>query len=113
MKNWPGTNIAWIQEFLWCMEDPTLKCFEAVFSRILSIVVLLSVLALFVMLVTGGFKYLTSAGDQKKTASAQQTLTFAIAGIALIAIAYLIFKMIEVFTGVPITIFKIPDLNGN
>ena len=111
MKPWPGTNVACIQEFPGGIEVPTLKCFEAVFSRILSIIVYLSVFALFVMLVIGGFKYLTSGGDQKQTAAAQQTLTFAIAGIALMAIAFLIFRIIEAFTGVPITIFKIPDGN--
>lgn len=89
-------------------EIPTIKCFEVVFSRILSIVLSLSVLALFVMLVVGGFKYLTSAGDQKKTASAQQTMTYAILGIVLMAVAFLIFKIIEAFTGVNITTFTIP-----
>lgn len=88
---------------------PTFKCFEVVFSRILSIIVALAVLALFVMLVIGGFKYLTSGGDQKQTASAQQTMTYAIGGIGLMAIAFLIFKIIEVFTGVNITTFTIPN----
>lgn len=107
LENWPDTQIACIQNING-VKIPTLKCFEAVFSRILGMIVSLAVLALFVMLVIGGFKYLTSAGDQKKTAAAQQTLTYAIMGVGLMAIAFLIFKLIEVFTGVPITIFTIP-----
>lgn len=86
---------------------PTLKCLEVVFARILTIAVSLAVLALFVMLVVGGFKFLTSGGDQKATASAQQTMTFAFAGIALMVIAFLIFRLIEVYTGVTITKFVI------
>lgn len=107
MKEWGNTGIKCIQT-IGGVETPTFKCFEAVFSRILGIVVSLAVLALFVMLVVGGFKYLTSGGDQKATASAQQTLTFAIAGIGLMAIAFLVFRIIEVFTGVQITVFTIP-----
>jgi len=86
---------------------PTFKCLEVVFARILNVAVTLAVLALFVMMVVGGFKFLTSGGDQKATASAQQTMTYAIAGIALMAIAFLIFRLIEFFTGVKITIFTI------
>lgn len=91
------------------VDIPTFKCLEIVFVRILNIAVTLGVLALFVMLVIGGFKYLTSGGDQKATASAQQTMTYAIAGIALMAVAFLIFRLIEYFTGVKITIFTIPS----
>lgn len=109
MKEWAGVKC--IEVFNTggsTFEVPTIKCFEAIFSRILSIIVSLAVLALFVMLVIGGFKYLTSAGDQKKTAGAQATMTHAIAGIALMAIAFLIFKIIQAFTGVDITTFTIP-----
>lgn len=105
MKDWSGC----IQKIGGVSDIPTIKCFEVVFSRILSIVVSLAVLALFVMLVTGGFKYLTSGGDQKKTAGAQATMTHAVAGIALMAIAFLIFKIIQAFTGVDITTFTIPN----
>lgn len=103
MKNWNECL-----QTIGGVDVPTFKCFEVVFYRILNIIVSLGVLALFVMLVIGGFKYLTSGGDQKQTTSAQQTMTYAIAGIALMAIAYLIFRIIEAFTGVKITIFTIP-----
>lgn len=108
MENWPGTNIACIQDVNG-VKVPTFKCFEAIFSRLLQIILPLAVVALFVMLVIGGFKYLTSGGDQKKTASAQQTMTYAVAGIGLMAIAFLVFKIIEAFTGVNILEFTIPN----
>lgn len=107
MKNWSECT----ESFGNVSDVPTIKCFEVVFSRILSIIVSLAVLALFIMLVVGGFKYLTSGGDQKKTAGAQATMTHAIMGIALMAIAFLIFKMIQAFTGVDITTFTIPNSN--
>lgn len=106
MKNW--------DQWTGCMQDiggekiPTFKCFEVVFANILTVAVGLAVFALFVMLLVGGFKYLTSAGDQKATASAQQTMTYAVLGIVLMVLAFLIFRLIEVFTGVQITKFVIP-----
>jgi len=94
------------------VEVPTLKCLEVVFANILSMVLSLAALALFVMFIIGGFKFLTSGGDPKATASAKQTMTYAIAGIGLMVLAYLIFRIIEVFTGVKVTIFKIPDFTA-
>jgi len=90
------------------VDVPTLKCLEIVFSNILTVAVSLAGLALMVMLIVGGFKFLTSGGDPKATASAQQTMTYAIAGIALMAVAFLIFKIIQYFTGVNVLIFEIP-----
>lgn len=107
MKEWGKTGVKCIQEING-VDVPTFKCLEAVFIQILNIAVSLAVLALFIMLVIGGFKYLTSGGDQKATASAQQTLTYAVSGIALLAIAFLIFRLIEFFTGVKITVFTVP-----
>lgn len=107
MKDWSGC----VQNIRGVGDVPTIKCFEVIFANILTVAVSLAVLALFIMLVVGGFKYLTSGGDQKATASAQQTITYAIAGIALMASAFIIFRIIEVFTGIKVTIFTIPEIN--
>lgn len=104
-----------MQDWTSCLQNvngtpdvPTIQCLEIVFSNILFVAAGLAMLALFVMFLVGGFKYLTSGGDPKATAAAQQTLTYAILGLGLMAIAYLIFKIIESFTGVPVTTFTIP-----
>ena len=86
----------------------TLQDFEYVFSRILTIAVPFLGIAAFIVLIEGGFKYLTSGGDPKKTAGAQQTITYALVGLILLASVYIIFKLIESFTGVQVTIFNIP-----
>lgn len=90
------------------IEVPTIKCFEAIFARILTVFVSLAALALFVMLVIGGIRFLTSAGDQKATTSAKQTMTYAMLGLGLMVLAYLIFRIIEAFTGVHVLRFFIP-----
>lgn len=86
----------------------TIQGFECIFIRILNIATSLAGLAVFIMLLIGGFKYLTSGGDPKKAQSAKDTLSHAILGLVLIIAAWFILRFIEEFTGVKVTIFKIP-----
>lgn len=65
-------------------------------------------IALFIMLLIGGFKFITSGGDPKAAGAAKQTLTFAVVGMILIACSFLIIRIIGQFTGVTnITVFNI------
>ena len=84
-----------------------LRYLECVFGNVINVVLGLAGIVLFVMIILGGFSYITSGGDPKKVESARNTLTYAIGGMIFIALAYLILKFIEVFTGVPVTEFKI------
>ena len=63
---------------------------EVVFSRILGIAIPAAGIAAFIMLIAGGFKYLTSGGDPKKSQEAQQTITYAVIGLILLVSAYII-----------------------
>lgn len=71
-----------------------------IFEGILSAAIPFAGIVLFVMLVIGGFQFLTSGGDPKKAGAARNTLTYAIIGIVLVALAYLILVIISEFTGV-------------
>lgn len=86
----------------------TIQGLECIFIRILNIATSLAGLAVFIMLIIGGFKYLTSGGDPKAAQSAKDTLSHAILGLVLVIAAWFILKFIEEFTGVTVTIFKIP-----
>lgn len=86
----------------------TIKCFEVVFSNIISIIAGGVSLALFVMFLIGGFKYLTAGGDTKKTESARNTIFYAILGLVLIVSSYIVIKALEWFTGVNLTHLKLP-----
>lgn len=81
-----------------CMIDgvPTLKCLEVVFGNILFMSSFFIVLILFIMLVVGSFKYLTSLGNPEKIKKARGTITYAFIGFALFVSAYLILKTIDV-----------------
>jgi TRAP-type C4-dicarboxylate transport system permease small subunit len=86
---------------------PTLQCLEVVFEKVLNIAVELAVVVLFIFLVIGGFKFITSGGDPKATESAKNTLTYAILGLVLLIGIWLILNFIEYFTGIEVTVFKI------
>lgn len=85
-----------------------LQNLEDIFATIVSLALRAAGLVSFVMILVGGFKYLTSAGDPKAAASARSTLTWGIAGIAIIIGAWLILRLISYFTGIDVTIFEIP-----
>jgi len=85
----------------------TIKGFEIIFQKILNVAVELAVVVLFIFLVIGGFKFITSGGDPKATESAKNTLTYAILGLVLLIGIWLILRFIEYFTGIQVTVFKI------
>jgi hypothetical protein len=76
-----------------------LRDLETVFSRVVNIVLGAAGIVLFVMLVMGGIKYLTSGGDPKATEAAQKTLTSAIVGLIIVITAFLILRFVSAFTG--------------
>ncbi len=76
-------------------------------ERILNIAVRLAGIAAFVMLIVGGFQYLTAGGDPKKTQAASSTFTYAIFGLVVVIAAWFILLFIEKFTGVKVTEFNL------
>lgn len=45
----------------------------------------------------GGFKWMTSGGDQEKLAGARQTITYAIIGLAIVALSFTVINVIDAF----------------
>ncbi len=86
---------------------PTLKCLEVVFGNLLFMASAFFVLVLFIMLVIGAFNYLTSLGNAEKVKKAQGTIKFAIIGLVLFMMSYLILFIIGVlFLGDGTALFK-------
>lgn len=83
---------------------------EAVFKNFISVVVGIGFIALLVLLIWAGFKYLMSGGDPKSVASAHQIVTWAALGVVFMAVAWLILQLIRNFTGIDVTIFDIKTL---
>lgn len=76
-------------------------------ERLISVSVGGAFIAMFVLLVWAGIKYLTSGGEPKQIQAAHQIVTWALIGILFMAIAWLILQLIEVITGVKVTVFDI------
>ncbi len=98
-----------------CVVDgvPTLKCLEVLFQNVIFLAGASVILILFIMLVVGSFKYLTSAGDQEKIAGAKKTITYALLGVFLFMSSYLILNVIQMLfigpDGPSLFNFKIPE----
>lgn len=76
-----------------------IKDLEVLFSKVISVALAAAGIALFIMLLIGGFNYLTAGADAGKAQAGQKTITTAITGIILIALSYLILTIIANFTG--------------
>jgi cytochrome bd-type quinol oxidase subunit 2 len=87
---------------------PTIYGLEEMVANILNIIIGLAGVVLLLMLIGGGFGYITSGGDKEKAAKAKNTLTYAILGLVVILGAWLIIRLIEEFTGLNLHIFQIP-----
>ena len=85
----------------------TLKGLEGIFANTVSALLAIAGILLFIMLIWGGFSYITSGGDPKKVEQARNTLTYAIAGMVVVALAFMILRFIEDFTGAPVTNFEV------
>jgi len=76
------------------------------FGNILEAMIPLIGLLAFIMILAGGFKILTSAGDAKGMAAGKQTIGLAVGGIALAIISWLVLVVIKNVTGVDVTQFN-------
>lgn len=85
----------------------TIKDLEVVFARILQLVASAAGIACLVMLLIGGFKYLTAGDNPKSAESAKNTITYAFLGIFALIASWLILTFLEKFTGVTLTKFII------
>ncbi|OGD83902.1 hypothetical protein A2165_00220 [Candidatus Curtissbacteria bacterium RBG_13_40_7] len=67
-------------------------------------------IAFFIMLLVGGFQFITSGGDPKSVGGAKNTLTYAVIGIILVAVVWLVLVLIQTKTGVSVTNVELPGV---
>jgi len=86
---------------------------ENTVGNVISVIVGLGFIAMLVMVLMAGLKYLTSGGEPKAVQSAHYTLTWSLLGLLFFAVAWVILQLIESFTGVKVTTFDIKTLCGD
>lgn len=89
------------------MEPAGVVQLQALTERIISISVGLAFVALLIVLVYAAIRFLTSGGEAKTIQSASLTVTWALLGMLFLVIIWLILRLIEAFTGAPVTQFCI------
>jgi len=90
------------------MEDvATIGDLGVLFQRVVGFALGFAGIALFILIIIGGFKFITSGGDPKAVEGAKKTLTSAIIGLVIILVSYLILVLIKTITGVDVTNFNI------
>jgi len=94
-----------------CDVDPsgaaTIGNLSCLFNRVVGFALGFAGIVLFLLLIIGGFKYITSGGDPKAVEGAKKTLTYAIGGLVVILISYLVLVIIKNITGVDVTNFNV------
>ncbi len=85
----------------------TVANFGCLFQKIVGYALGFAGIVLFILLIIGGFKFITSGGDPKAVEGAKRTLTSAITGLVIILISYLVLVLIYKITGVDVTGFNI------
>ncbi len=87
----------------------TIQGLECLIANIFTVIITLIGLAGFVMFCLGGITWMASGSDSKNTATARQTMTYAVIGIVVTLSAFIILNFIASFTGISIiTQFRIP-----
>ena len=82
-----------------------LQQLQDLIARFINLAVGIAFIAVLVMLLVGGYKFLTSGGEAKAVASARDTFTWALVGVLFLVIAWLILQLIAKLTGVDVTHF--------
>jgi hypothetical protein len=84
---------------------------ETLFKRIVQGSVGLAFIAIFIVLVIAGIKFVTSGGEPKALAAAREAIVWALLGGLFLAIAWLVIQLIAAFTGIDaLKIFNIKVL---
>lgn len=87
----------------------TLQGIECIFRNLLRVLLPLGGLAAFVIIIAGGFQYLTSAGDPKQAQKAASMITSAIIGIVVVLVIWFLFNLLNALTGLDLLRFEVPS----
>lgn len=77
-----------------CAQGAGTSDLEALITRIVNIFsVIVGVIAV-IMIIIGGFRYITSGGDSSNVTSAKNTIMYAIIGLIIVALAQIIVRFV-------------------
>jgi succinate dehydrogenase hydrophobic anchor subunit len=87
---------------LWPSEYERVTDPDVLISNAIRLVFILAGVVVLLFLMMGGFQWITSGGDKANTEAARNKITAAIIGMAIIALSYIVIKIVGVFFGIDI-----------
>ncbi len=78
-----------------------------ILQRVIGYALGLAGIVFFILLLIGGFGFITSGGDPKAAEGAKKTITSAVIGLIVILVSYIILVIISNITGVDVTQFNL------
>ncbi len=78
----------------------TLDCLPIIITNIITVLLVLAGLVAVFMIIYSGLKFITSGGDAKQAEGARKTLTFAVIGLTLVMLVFVIVPAIGKLTGI-------------
>lgn len=76
-----------------------LDCIELVYCNVYNSMFALAGVAVFIYLCYGGFLFLTAAGNPDQISLAGKTLTYAVLGLAMVAVSYVALRFLQNVVG--------------
>ncbi len=84
---------------------------QTLLTQVITFVFIAAALAVLVMLIWGAWSWITSGGDKAKIEGAQKRITSALIGLAVLALAFLVARIVGSIVGFDIlTNFQVPTL---
>lgn len=82
--------------------NPQFTDLGSIITQLLPYILVIAGLVLFILLIIGGFGFLTSGGSPDKMKAAQGKITSAIIGFVIIFISYWLVRILEIMLGIQI-----------
>ncbi len=89
-----GANLDLTQANKDCTTKASVNDFQDTLSRIINIISILVGVIAVVMIIFGGFKYITSGGKQESVTGAKNTILYGLIGLVIVALAQIIVKFV-------------------
>ncbi len=68
-------------------------------TRIVQLLISIAAILSIIFIIVAGFNFITASGDEKKIASAKGTLTYAIVGLIVLILTFVILQIVQYFFG--------------
>ncbi|MBP6913118.1 MAG: hypothetical protein KBC00_00720 [Candidatus Levybacteria bacterium] len=78
----------------------TLSCVWVVLQNVINAALILSGVVAVFLIIYSGYQYVTSSGDKEKVDNARKRLTYAIIGLVIIMLSFVMINLLSQFTGV-------------